>query len=467
MKLIKIHPSVYSIVLILILWQISAQFVNSHALFPSVTDVILTLTGMMKQCSFYQDIASTLLRGMLGFIIAFLLAFILASVSIHRSFWKSFIQPVIITIRSVPVISIVLIALLWFSPPSLPVFIALLTMFPILYQNILSGLEQTDIKLIEMAKVFHKNTWQRFFLIYLPGARKLILDGMATALGFGWRAIIIGEALANPVHAIGTGMKKAQAYIQMDELIAWTVIAVLISFAFDYLLRKLNKFNIKSGLTIQEKIKIKSVKNTDYLQIGISGLNKKFNNISLIENLNIQLEQAGIYWLNSASGTGKTTLMKIIAGLTKKDQGEITMQSNLKIAFVFQENRLIPWLTVRRNIAFSLQSYPFISKEDERELERLMQMAGISAVAEQYPPNLSGGEARRVELLRALISKADVLLLDEPTTGLDIESKTMVIQLIEEYIIQNQPITIWASHEKTDISIPGNSITLKTDNLIQ
>lgn len=467
MKFKKIHPSVLSIVLLLVIWQVSAYTLNKPALFPSILDVVFTLSQMMGQLSFYQDITSTLIRGILGFILATILAFGCASLSIHRKFWKSFFHPIIIAVRSVPVISVVLIALLWFSPPSLPVFIALLTMFPILYQNILSGLEQTDTKLIEMAKVYKKNSFQRFFLIYLPGARKLILDGMATAMGFGWRAIIIGEALANPIHAIGAGMKKAQAYIQMNELVAWTLIAILISFGFDHLLRYFNKNSINSKIKLQNIISTSEAEIIEYVNIDISKLNKKFNDINLIRNLSIQLENSKIYWLNAPSGSGKTTLLKIIAGITKKDSGQIEIKSDLKISYAFQDIRLIPWLTIRENIAFSISSYPYISRDDDSELQRLMEKSGISALANHFPATLSGGEARRVELLRALISPAQILLLDEPLTGLDEQAKKSSVKLIESYINQYKPVTLWATHEKTEISVPGKSVSLITNNFTE
>ena len=149
-----------------------------------------------------------------------------------------------VVIRSVPVISLVLIALLWFSPNQLPVFIALLTMWPVLYQNMLNGLESTDERLVEMARVFGKTKMQRLEHIYLPSAKNLIFSGISTAMGFGWRAVIIGEVLSQPFRGIGTGMKTAQAYINISDLIAWTVVAILISYLFEHIIKYIGRIKL-------------------------------------------------------------------------------------------------------------------------------------------------------------------------------------------------------------------------------
>ena len=200
--------TLFGILFLIVLWQGFAMLVGQPELFPSVTELAAGLFNLFKSGSFYTDLAFTILRGLLGFTIALILALTLAATALHHDFWKNFFHPLVVTIRSIPVISFVLIALLWISPPGLPVFIAFFTMFPILYQNILSGLEHTDIKLIEMSVVFRKTGLQRFIYIYLPAARTLIFSGISTALGFGWRAVIIGEVLAGPVHGIGTSIKK-------------------------------------------------------------------------------------------------------------------------------------------------------------------------------------------------------------------------------------------------------------------
>lgn len=461
-----LNPGFLSIILLLTGWQIATSMLARPELFPSITDILQRLQYMLFQGDFYRDIGATLLRGFTGISIAGILALLLAVLAVHHKFWKSFFHPIIIILRSIPVISVVLIALLWFSPPSLPVFIALLTMFPILYQNILSGLEMTDIRLIEMAKVYHKNNLQRYFMIYLPGAKKIILDGMATAMGFGWRAIIIGEALASPVHAIGTGMKRAQSFIQMDNLLSWTVVAILISFLFDYIIRQFNRKERKSAIRISHKTD-SPVDNTKVKKkpIEVKNIRKSFRKNILVNIGKLELKPKTVYLLNSPSGSGKTTFFRLLTNIIRNDGNPVNLKVHISMAF--QDNRLVPWLTVKENIAFSLPGYPQLSETENNRILTLSNATETEHLLNVYPALLSGGEAKRISVLRALLLPADVLILDEPYAGLDQTNKLNLNKLIEDYIEQNQAIVFLATHEKNMINtVPVQSISLITDNIV-
>ena len=452
--------TIYGILFLIVLWQGIAMLVGQPELFPSVTDLAAGLFNLFKSGSFYTDLAFTILRGLLGFVLALILAMALAATALHHNFWKNFFHPLVVTIRSIPVISFVLIALLWISPPGLPVFIAFFTMFPILYQNILSGLEHTDIKLIEMSVVFRKTGLQRFKHIYLPAARALISSGISTAMGFGWRAVIIGEVLAGPVHGIGTSMKKAQVFIDMRELLAWTVIAVLVSLIFDFIIKTQTDKARKSGLRITKISHIKKSPNSDLKGFEISDLNKTFNNIPLIQGLSAQFSNEAIYLMKSASGSGKTTLMKIIAGIGKHDSGKINIDNKYVISYSFQDLRLIPWLSVMENIAFALPSYPVLSPQIVANMDQLIALLELTDKKHKLISELSGGEQQRVCLARALILPSDILLLDEPLNGLGQELKIKTIKTIEKWTTSYKPIILWATHEDVGSILEKATYTL-------
>lgn len=466
----SIKPALLSILLLVLLWEVSARLVDKPALFPTLTGLAGGLLELLQSSAFYLALWHTLLRGVIGFILAFMMALGLSAIALHHPFWKSFFHPLVVIIRSVPVISIVLIALLWLSPPHLPAFIALFTMFPVLYQSMLSGLEHTDPKLVEMARVYRKSGLGRFQLIYLPSARKLILSGVATAMGFGWRAVIIGEVLSGPLHGIGTGMKRAQSYIDMTELLSWTILAVLISFAFESLLKQAAKRSNHPGLKVNLKSTQSATHTPAIKTIKAINLNKSFNKVPVIVQLNEDFSNEKIQLLGSASGTGKTTLLKLIGRLHRMDSGELHLPADARIGWAFQDLRLIPWLTVEENVCFAFPHYPHISSGERERCRKLLTELELLSQIDKLPEELSGGQQQRVAMARAMVMPNDVLLLDEPLNGLDTALKDKTIAIISDYITQYQPIVLWATHEELGgrLQLPSRPVKLtKVDEQAQ
>ncbi len=436
-------PTFLSILLLLLMWQLAATFIGYPALFPPLPDLLFNTVRLFLQDDFYAAIGATIGRGMTGFLISFVAAFVGALLAAFSAFWKEFFHPILVVIRSIPVISIVLIALLWFSPNQLPVFIALLTMWPVLYQNILNGLESTDVRLVEMAHVFGKSKLQILQHIYLPSAKNLIFSGISTAMGFGWRAVIIGEVLSQPFRGIGTGMKAAQAYINISDLIAWTVVAILISSLFEHIIKYIStiKFRHPHILNLQ-KINIHSTK-----QISLQQVSKSFKGVKVLDDFSCTFSSALITCLKSPSGSGKTTLLRLIGGIEKADKGSITYNDNYSFAYSFQDSRLLPWLTVLENVMFGINISKGELKAAEERCKDFIGKVGLSEHMGKYPQELSGGQQQRVGLVRALAAQSDVLLLDEPLTGLDAELKSKIIALLEDWIAEHEPLVIWATHE--------------------
>ena len=422
-------------------------------IFPSLLDLGKQIFVLFQSNDFLLSVSVTIFRGIIGFSFAFVMSLILATIALSSKFWKSFFQPLIVIARSIPVISFVLIALLWFSPPNLPVFIAVITMFPILYQNILTGFEQTDNKWLEMAKVFGKSPGKRFFSIYLPASKSIIFDGMSTSMGFGWRAIIIGEVLAQPLHGIGTSMKQAQAYINISELIAWTVVAVAVSYLFEFIFRFIRKIKIKNKFpeNVDSNFDSNRQVNAKSLKIKIKNINKEFTDRTVFISFTEDFDNDTLNFIKGISGKGKTTLFRLISGLDNPDSGEIFHPETISFGYSFQDTRLLPWLTVSENIAYGI-GRGFNKKENFKLVGYLLDKLELTEHSNNYPLELSGGQQQRVNLARALASQSDILLLDEPLTGLDIELKSRIIDFLSAWIKVYCPLVIWATHEEIHLT---------------
>lgn len=447
MKKKKALPFFTAVIFICIIWEIIAHIVSKPDIFPSIFYLLQNTFSLFTQKDFYLALLSTLVRGLTGFSISLFSAFLLAILANKYSFWQAFLQPFLVIIRSVPVISFVLLAILWLNSEQLAVFIALVTMFPILFQNIETAFSQINNKWIEMAKVYGKSARERFFTIYLPASKQQIYAGISTAMGFGWRAIIIGEALAQPLRGIGTGMKQAQSYINVPMLMAWTIVAIIVSYLFDILIKKLA--GIKKHLLIDTNVQSDFSFSVHEINAGnsfvtIQNLNKKYEEQVIFDKFSISFDNEYVNCLRGTSGKGKTTLLRMIAGLENYESGKINIPENYKYAYSFQDTRLLPWLTVYENIKYVER------KKTSRIDDMILFLAKEFEISEhlnKYPNELSGGQRQRVELIRALITRSDILLLDEPLTGLDDAIKKKIIRTVSDWISAYHPLVIWATHE--------------------
>lgn len=447
MKTKRIIPLIISFFFIIALWEFIAWQVNVPAIFPSFKDLVKETVLLFATKSFYPAVGATLLRGLIGITLAFLLAFLFGTLATFSFFWKTFFEPIIVILRSVPIISFILLALLWFSPNQLPMFIAVITVFPIIYQSVQTALSHTDIRLVEMAKVFGKTPVKRFMTIYLPSSRKAILDGISTAVGFGWRAIIMGEALSQPLHGIGSGMKAAQAYIQVPKLLAWTLVAIGVSYFFEFILRK--SYNIKKYKKYPTEFTINKLPkqiNSGEKSVVMSSVTKYFENHLIFKNYSDSFNSSAIHCLKGCSGRGKTTLLRMLSHLDTEYSGIIKYPSIYSLSYAFQDVRLLPWLTVRENVLYVLNN-KYVSKEEQIEVTNfILSKLDLAEHSDKLPGNLSGGQQQRVGLARALAVQPDVILLDEPLTGLNIELKEHAIQFIFECYKEYHPLIIWATH---------------------
>lgn len=160
--------------------------------------------------------------------------------------------------------------------------------------------------------------------------------------------------------------------------------------------------------------------------IKIEGLCKHYNNIQLYKDFNIAFEKREITAILGTSGCGKTTLLRVVAGLEKYDKGKITGMENEKIAMIFQEDRLIPWLSVYENIYFVLKSHMEL-EACTKKIQEVLELLDLWSYKDYLPKDLSGGMQRRVAMGRAFAYESSCILMDEPFKGLDYQLKEKIV----------------------------------------
>ena len=171
------------------------------------------------------------------------------------------------------------------------------------------------------------------------------------------------------------------------------------------------------------------------MSLKISNLTKKFGEKVILESFSHTFDTTGLYVITGESGIGKTTLLRIIAGLDKDYTGEIVGGGINNVSFMFQEHRLFPSLNALKNAAISLQ--------DTRDAEALLKRLGFEDEdLKKKPHQLSGGMKQRVAFARAVLMDAPILILDEPTKELDPESIEIMLAVIKEQAEKRLVITV-------------------------
>ena len=184
----------------------------------------------------------------------------------------------------------------------------------------------------------------------------------------------------------------------------------------------------------------------------IKNLTKSFGNKQIFEGFNLSIPDGKISFIMGESGCGKTTLMRIIAGLEQDFSGEIIKNSEF-ISCVFQEPRLFPALTVKQNLEI-------VSKGTSLSLEEILHIVELTGEENSYPDSLSGGMKMRLSLARALFYNGDIFLMDEPFSALDENMKERVIPRV--FSLLNGKTVIIISHDKDEAEkYSNNIITLK------
>jgi NitT/TauT family transport system ATP-binding protein/sulfonate transport system ATP-binding protein len=175
--------------------------------------------------------------------------------------------------------------------------------------------------------------------------------------------------------------------------------------------------------------------------------------LPVIADLNLQIRSGESLAIVGASGSGKTTLLRILAGLENADDGEVLIDGKAvsgvgaERAVIFQEPRLLPWLTVIENVAFGLDTRGVSRAEAKSRARRYVQLVGLQAFENAYPRQLSGGMAQRVGIARALAVQPEILLLDEPLGALDAMTKIGMQQELTRIWRDEDVTTILVTHD--------------------
>ena len=237
--------SVLIILFWLVVWEVADRVVDNRIILAGPIHIVQALAKQIQQDDFWIICGASFLRIAAGFLLSFVGGFLLAVLCYRFKLLRDFLEPVMTLLKTVPMVSFVIMLLIWVGNQALTIYLSFLIVLPLIYTNTLTGFLNVDPEMLEMAETFRLSRWKKFLYIYRPSFMPFLISSCRVALGMSWKSGIMAEVLATPKPSIGREMYAAKSYLQTANLLAWTVVVIVLSMLFEkaflFLLRRLNR----------------------------------------------------------------------------------------------------------------------------------------------------------------------------------------------------------------------------------
>lgn len=432
----------------LLVWQTAAFAVGQDLLLVSPVAVAKALFALVLAPQTWVTAAQTTARVVMGFAGGTILGAALAALAFCVPMAKVLLMPLMRTVRSIPLASFVILALLWLkNAANLSVFISFLMVLPLVYANVLSGIESVGSELPEMAKVFWFSKAKTLRYIYLPAAAPHFFAACEVGVGLSWKSGIAAELIGITANSIGERLYDAKLLFSTADLFAWTVLIVALSFLCEKLVMGVSRVILKMILKVpcgHEKSPMPCEPKALWAKEIVFG----YHGETVLSGVNLDIKPGECVCVTAPSGKGKTTLLNVLLGLKQLDSGEA---AQLRLSALFQEDRLLEELSAVENLALVSG---LCREEILRELcaVGLLQEQALRCVKE-----LSGGQRRRVAILRAMLADgAQAILMDEPLKGLDQTAKEQTAGSVRR--LQKGRAMLVMTHDVQDADLLGGRL---------
>ncbi|MBC3797208.1 ABC transporter permease [Acetobacterium tundrae] len=232
-SLIKIGKKIGVALFWVLLWAVAAWWVDSSLVLPSPLDTlkgIITLSGDFK---FFVSIGVTLLRVFGGVTISVALGLVLGLIGgLNKPFYE-IMNPFVSIIKSLPVVSVIILINLWIASGVVPLVVTFLICFPVTWTNVVQGVHATDDNLLQMAKVYNVSQQRIIRDIYIPAVKPYAVSALMNAIGLGWKVTVTAEVLANALPSVGMNLYYSKIYLETDLLFSWTFVIVMCSYIIE------------------------------------------------------------------------------------------------------------------------------------------------------------------------------------------------------------------------------------------
>lgn len=234
----KLWKTLAPVIFWLGIWWLCAAGVGKELLLPSPAAAFQALWQLAGTEEFWRSLLWSLGRTLLGFLAGAVLGTVLGALTASLAWCDLLLSPALRAVRTVPVVSFILLLFFWLPKNQIPATVAALMALPVVWRSTRQGLADADPQLLELSGHYGLGRWQTFRLVRLPAALPALCAGWETALGLCWKSGIAAEVICQPKWAAGTALQTAKAYLEAPILFAWTMVVVALSLVLEWAMRR-------------------------------------------------------------------------------------------------------------------------------------------------------------------------------------------------------------------------------------
>jgi len=421
----------------MIIWYLAAHLVGSELILPGPHAAFKALVKLLGTGDFYLNVLWTVLRTVMGIVISFGLGVVFAVLADRSAPLREFLRLPVNFFKSIPVMAIIIYVILIVKSDWVAVVVCFLMCFPIAYTNILNGLGALDPKRIELGRMLGFSSRQMGRFIITPSLDTQIKTALSLITAMAWKVVVASEVLAIPKHSIGYQMLNSKYYLETADLFAYIIVLIVLSLLMEKLVARITaadpsrlaKAVEKEALKAQPVKKEQRPCDVSFSHVSKSFINEDGSESEALNDFSYEFG-GGVTAVLGPSGKGKTTLARLISGFIAPDEGTVDAGSAERTGYLFQEDRLLPWLNVRANMLLACLAGNAAGSDPDAAVKEMASKLEIEDALEMMPHELSGGMAHRVALGRTLLYGGGILILDEPFRGLDDELTDRIIKRI-------------------------------------
>lgn len=445
-------------------WQAAAWIVNRPLLLAGPLETLAALGQLVVTPGYWASAGLSALHIALGFFAGLLLGLGLAVPAARHPVLGSFLEPPLLALKAVPVACLVVILLLWVGSAGVGAACTFIVVLPAYYFSALGALQSRNKTLEDTLSVQGLRGSRKALALLWPQMIGYLSATSKVCVGMAWKAGVAAELIALSGITLGAQVYQAKLLLETSQLMAWTVTIVACAYLSERLFLALLDASAQasfawvlasdaraaagqqipraSGSWAAEKPLPSTA-----ASLAVSHLQVTYGGAPLAEDLSFEVTPGQILCVRGVSGSGKTTLLKTLLGLVRPGAGSLKVPDQM--GYMGQEPALIESRSAIDNVRLVVRCSAQMAREALAEV-------GLEAVATRPVAQLSGGQRRRVELVRALLAPGAAVILDEPFYGLDEQAR----QLAYGFILAHQdmrPLVV-VVHDGADVQALGASV---------